>query len=140
MPNRLFVPYIPLLKTTLVVEDNSIIRLDIEETLRSFGIELVSGASTLEAALQMAEVENIGFAILDFEIGRKTSLPVAQRLVQMGIPVLFLTAYGNDVELPPELSHLTILAKPFTTSLLAEGILRSLNVTGGLRTGVSSDA
>ena len=38
-----------LLDACLVVEDDSIIRLDLEETLRGFGLKRVHGAGTLDA-------------------------------------------------------------------------------------------
>ena len=68
------------------------------------------------------------------------SLPVAEKLVAKGIPVLFLTAYGANVGLPPQLSHLTVLAKPFTSSLLAEAVLQSLQVAGLLQENSESAA
>jgi CheY-like chemotaxis protein len=139
MQDSLLAPYLCLLKASLVVEDDPIIRLDIQDTLRSLGVQEVRGASTLNTASEMAESTEIGFAILDYELGRDNSLPVAEKLMAKGIPVLFLTAYGKEVGLPPQLSHLTVLAKPFTSRLLVEAVLQSLQVAGLLKQENESD-
>ena len=48
-------------------------------------------------------------------------------LTAKGIPALFLTAYGTSVDLPPNLSHVQVLAKPFSSDLLAEAMLKELD-------------
>ena len=115
-----------LLDGCLVVEDQSIIRIDLEETLRGFGFRNVHGASTSEAAARIAASSEIRFALLDYELGSCTSLQVAEALVAKGIPAVFLTAYGTSVELPPGLAHLQVLAKPFSAELLEDALRKAL--------------
>lgn len=122
-----------LLDGCLVVEDQSIIRIDLEETLRGFGFRNVHGASTSEAAAKIAATAEIRLAILDYELGCGTSVHVAEALVAKGIPAVFLTAYGAGVELPPGLAHLQVLAKPFSADLLAKALRKALE-------GISEDA
>ena len=117
-----------LLDACLVVEDDSIIRLDLEETLRGFGLKRVHGAGTLDAGLELASVANISFAVLDFNLGRADTVPIAMALAARGIPVVFLTAYGTAMELPPALAHLEVIAKPFSSDLLAEALLKAFAV------------
>lgn len=117
-----------LLDACLVVEDDSIIRLDLEETLRGFGLKRVHGAGTLDAGLELASVANISFAVLDFNLGRADTVPIAMALAARGIPVVFLTAYGAAVELPPALAHLEVIAKPFSSELLAEALLKAFDL------------
>ncbi len=114
-----------LLDGCLVVEDDSIIRLDIEETLRGFGIRCVLGASTIEAAAQIVDKASVRFAVLDYEVGRSNTVAVAGQLVAKGIPAVFLTAYGRGIELPPALAHLQVISKPFSSALLAEALLKA---------------
>ncbi|MFN4140847.1 response regulator [Aestuariivirga sp.] len=110
----------------LVVEDDSIIRLDLEEMLRSFGLRQVLGASSVAAARLIAETAGIRFAVLDYEVGRCNTLEIAETLASRGIPAMFLTGYGAGLELPDSLAHLPVLSKPFTAELLAEALLRTL--------------
>jgi len=130
MDNPLRSAPVELLDACLVVEDDSIIRLDLEETLKGFGLRCVHGASSLEAAAKIIASSQIRFALLDFNVGATNTIPVAEALMARGIPAVFLTAYGAAVELPPELSHIQVLAKPFSTDRLAEAMLKELeNVT-----------
>lgn len=117
---------VELLDQCLVVEDNSIIRLDLEETLKGFGLKHVHGASTLEAAAAIIAASPIRFAVLDYNVGTSNTVAMAEALAASGVPALFLTAYGTAVELPPGLAHLQVLAKPFSSDLLAEAMLREL--------------
>jgi CheY-like chemotaxis protein len=119
-----------LLGTCLVVEDDSIIRLDIEETLRGFGFSCVLGASTLEAAADLAATAALAFAVLDYEIGRCNTVALAEQLLARGVPLVFLTAHGQGVELPPSLAGLQVVGKPYSSAMLAEALLRTFAATG----------
>lgn len=128
MEERLHAARIELLDQCLVVEDDSIIRLDLEETLKGFGLKHVHGASTLEAAAQIIASSPIRFAVLDFNLGQANTVAVAEALTARGVPAVFLTAYGSAVELPPSLSHVQVLAKPFSSELLVQAMLKELDV------------
>lgn len=117
---------VELLDHCLVVEDDSIIRLDLEQTLKGLGLTHVHGASTLEAAAAILEAEPIRFAVLDYVVGGSTTVAVAEALAARGVPMLFLTAYGKSIELPAKLAHLQVLSKPFSTDLLAAAIQHEL--------------
>ncbi|MFO1132895.1 MAG: response regulator [Hyphomicrobiales bacterium] len=117
---------VELLDQCLVVEDDSIIRLDLEETLRGFGLKNVHGASTLEVATAIIASSPIRFAVLDYVIGSSNTVAVAEVLAARGVPTLFLTAHGKSVELPAGLAHLQVLSKPFSSDLLAAAILKEL--------------
>lgn len=119
-----------LLGTCLVVEDDSIIRLDLEETLRGFGFKCVIGAATLEAAAGLASARTFGFAVLDFELGRDNTIPIAELLAQRGVAAVFLSAHGERIDLPPALRHLQVIGKPFSSALLSDAILRALGLAG----------
>jgi response regulator NasT len=119
-----------LLGTCLVVEDDSIIRLDIEETLRGFGFSCVIGASTLEAAAELAATASLGFAVLDYEIGRCNTVALAEQLLARGVPLVFLTAHGDGVELPPSLAGLQVVGKPYSSGMLADALLSTFADTG----------
>ena len=110
----------------LVVEDDSIIRLDIEEALRSFGFACVLGASTLEAAEEIAAKSAIALAVLDYEVGRCNTAGLAEQLLARGIPAVFLTAHGGGIEVPPSLAPLQVIAKPFSSPMLAEALLKAM--------------
>lgn len=126
MKNPLHSAPIELLEACLVVEDDSIIRLDLEETLKGFGLKQIHGASSVEAAARIIASSEIRFAVLDYNVGPGNTVEVAQSLAARGIPAMFLTAYGTSVELPPGLSHLQVLSKPFSSDALAQALLTEL--------------
>jgi CheY-like chemotaxis protein len=121
-----FASTLRLLEACLVLEDDSIIRLDIEDTLRQFGMKDIRSAASLTAASSLVFDADIRFAILDYEIGKTNSISIAETLLARGVPMMFLTAYGKDVQLPAALSHIPVLAKPFTTEMLAAAVLAAV--------------
>lgn len=127
MDNPLNSARVELLDRCLVVEDDSIIRIDLEATLRGFGLRHVHAAPTVEAAQSIIANAEIRFAVLDYNVGNVNTVAMAEALAARGVPALFLTAYGTSVELPPSLSHLQVLSKPFSTDLLAAAMLKELD-------------
>lgn len=104
--------------TALVVEDNIIIALDAEEMLQELGAERVETAASVREALQLIEMSTPGFALLDLNLGSETSLPVAQRLRELGVSVIFATGYGDNHSIPPNLRDIPVVDKPFTIASL----------------------
>ena len=126
MPRDLIAARLGAPRSFLVVEDDSLIRLDLQDTLTQLGAGSSSGVSSALQALDLLAKQKFAFAILDFQLRDGTSLGVAEALLHMGIPFLFLTAYGKEIDLPASLRHVPVLPKPFTTALLAEAVLQAL--------------
>jgi CheY-like chemotaxis protein len=110
----------------LVVEDDSLIRLDLQDTLNQLGVGSCSGASSVVQALDLIAKHEFAFSVLDFQLRDGTSVSLAEALLRRGVPFLFLTAYGKEIDLPASLTHVPVLPKPFTTALLAEAVLQAL--------------
>lgn len=98
----------------LLVEDSLIIAMDAEDILISLGAERVVTANGVVQAMAEIEREPIAVAVLDFNLGTETSLPVALELVKRGIPFVFATGYGEQLVLPAELDDRGVLKKPYT--------------------------
>ncbi|MEM6621918.1 MAG: HWE histidine kinase domain-containing protein [Pseudomonadota bacterium] len=100
---------------TLIVEDNFVIASDLQQDLESYGFQNVEVAATLGIALELLESEMPTFAILDVNLGRgQTSERVAEKLLQHGVPFMFVTGYGEQHTLPPYMARLPRLTKPVT--------------------------
>lgn len=108
----------------LVVEDEMLISMIIEEALTNLGCEIVGPASSLETALRLARDEVIDAAFLDVTIRGGQVFPVAEILMQRGIPFVFSSGYG-DWALPEALQGHRRLTKPFTVGEL-EAMARTL--------------
>ncbi|PCD02565.1 two-component system sensor histidine kinase/response regulator [Sphingomonas spermidinifaciens] len=98
----------------LLVEDSLIIAMDAEDILISLGAERVVTANGVAQALLELDREQIAVAVLDFNLGSETSLPVALELDRRGIPFVFATGYGEQLVLPPEIEARGVLKKPYT--------------------------
>lgn len=117
-------PVVPgLLKgrNVLLVEDNMIIAMDGEDALRDLGADVVTAASVGRAHEAIA-IQSVDLAVLDFNLGHETSLPIADMLAERGIPFLFATGYGDGLELPTRFEAVTLLKKPYSGATLAQAL------------------
>lgn len=108
-------------RSILLVEDSLIIALDAEDILTRFGA-LVQTASTPEAAHDLLDRGGIDLAILDINLGDRTSFGIADRLTELGIPFFFASGYGEQANLPMALRASAVVQKPYTTHNLAKAI------------------
>jgi CheY-like chemotaxis protein len=111
----------------LIVEDDPIIALDFEDTILGFGVQLVRTAGNVAKALELIADRTPDFALLDVGLVREKSFAVAERLVTLKIPFVFVTGYGRDVRLPEALAGMPRLPKPYSTDALAAALKRRLD-------------
>ena len=105
----------------LVVEDETLIAIDIELALEALGCEVVGPTGKLETALLLASGEELDAAILDVTVRGGKTFPVAEQLLTRGIPFVLASGYG-DWALPEHLRDQPRLIKPFTSAQLEEMI------------------
>ena len=95
----------------LIVEDEIVVAMDLISIIRDAGAEVVGPAMSVREALRLIASHEIIAAILDVNLGKEDSLPVAQCLEAAGIPFVFHT--GNGDKLSPNLwPHAPIIKKP----------------------------
>lgn len=82
----------------LVVEDESIVRKDIERSLIKLGYNVVANADNGERALELAREKKPDLALMDIQIkGDMTGIDTAEAIKQeMDIPVIYLTAFADE--------------------------------------------
>ncbi|MCK1719763.1 response regulator [Bradyrhizobium sp. 141] len=108
----------------LVVEDDPIIAIDFEDRLFGFGVTSVRTVGSVRQALGAIANRPPDFALLDVELTRETSFAVAERLVALKIPFVFVTGYGAEARIPPEFAGRPRLQKPCSSDAL-EAALRT---------------
>ena len=109
----------------LVAEDETIIRLDLKETLERAGFEVCGEARDGEEAVELAREEKPDLAVLDVKMPRVDGIEAARRiLAERPIPIVMLTAYGHDelVTRAVEAGVFAYLVKPFRESDLLPAI------------------
>jgi two-component SAPR family response regulator len=112
-------------KRILVVEDEALIAVMVEDMLSEMGGEVVGPAGTIEEALALARTEMLDAAVLDVNVRGQRIDPVAEVLMERGVPVLFATGYG-EVRLASG-TQATVIDKPYTQDKLARGVAAAMN-------------
>ena len=109
----------------LLAEDETIIRLDLRQTLERAGFEICGEARDGEEAVELARSEKPDLAVLDVKMPRLDGIEAARRiLAERPIPIVMLTAYGQDelVARAVEAGVFGYLVKPFRDTDLLPAI------------------
>jgi len=106
-------------KKVLLVEDSLIIALDAEDLLNRLGAESVTTESSAVGAIAAVETDRLDLAILDINLGDHDSVPIANRLSDLGVPFVFATGYGEQSQLPDNHKAKPVVQKPYTLASLS---------------------
>ena len=105
-------------KHVLIVEDDALIALELEDTLREAGYAVVGPAGSVHAALGcLADHRFLAGAVLDINLGDEDVFSVADALSSARIPFLFLTGHSNAV-LPSRHKKRPVIRKPYLPATL----------------------
>jgi CheY-like chemotaxis protein len=107
----------------LIVEDDPLLRLDLEDRMERFGVKSVRSAGDAAMALRLIAERAPSFALLDVGLAREKSFTVAARLAELGIPFVFITGYGRDT-VPEAFADRLRLTKPCSTETLQSVLQR----------------
>lgn len=107
----------------LVVEDEALLATETAALLGSLGYEPVGPAATLDEALALAATErDLAAAILDLNLGGRSSLVVADVLEARGVAVIFATGYADAPDPVPQERRRPVVQKPVTPGRLADAL------------------
>jgi len=115
----------PAAPRLMIVEDESIVALDLRDNLESLGYSVVGVAASQAAALRLAQQERPDLVLMDINLGRGgDGIEAASALRELNdVPVVYLTAYAESEMLSRAAATAPYgyLLKPFE--------LRELNAT-----------
>lgn len=103
----------------LLVEDSLIIALDAEDAIERLGADEVITASSIPGGLEAIDAFKPTLAMLDINLGDSMSFAIADRLLELGIPFVFASGYGEQAHLPELHAARTVLQKPYTLENIA---------------------
>lgn len=113
-------------QSVLLVEDSLIISLDAEDIVARLGADNITTQATTQGALDFLETAKPSLAILDINLGDRTSFPIADRLLELGVPFIFASGYGEQASLPPEHRNRPVVQKPYTLENVAAALMEIL--------------
>jgi CheY-like chemotaxis protein len=105
----------------LVVEDESMIRLLLDDMLRQLGYTMTAEAGALGEAMTAAKQANFDLAILDVDLDGDSITPVAELLSTRGVPFVFASGYDEPAAAKPY-AGVPLLEKPFQIEALARAL------------------
>ncbi len=103
----------------LVVEDEYLIRMLLEDMLVDLGYDVAAAVGTIAEAREAASTGDFQAAILDVNLDGQEVFPLADILVERGLPFVFVTGYGEG-SLPDPYRSRPALQKPFQAERLKE--------------------
>jgi DNA-binding response OmpR family regulator len=109
------------MKRAFLVEDEGVVALLIESMLSELGYQVIGPIPRLAKALDVARDEQFDIAVLDVNLNGSASFPIADLLLEKGVPFVFATGYGAP-GIPSYLSSHAVLQKPFKMQQLAAAI------------------
>jgi CheY-like chemotaxis protein len=112
--------------TILVVEDETIIALDLQMLLESLGFDVYGPVPTGETSVKAASFFRPDVVLMDVKLKGKMSGIDAADIIHnhLRIPVIYLTAYGDEATLKETsaIPSFGYIRKPFLESEVEESI------------------
>ena len=106
----------------LVVEDEYFVADDLVQALTRLGAEVLGPVATREEALDLlASGERIDLAVLDINLQGESVFPVADTLIEQGVPFVFATGY-DQTAIPAQYQQVLRWEKPFAPEALAQAL------------------
>jgi response regulator NasT len=108
----------------VVAEDESLIRMDIVETLKDQGFDVVGEAGDGLKAIELANELKPDLMVMDIKMPDMDGLSAAEQIAKLRIPVVFLTAFNQQelVTRASEVGAMAFLVKPFSPEDLLPAI------------------
>ena len=111
----------------LVVEDNTLIAMDLEEILKTYGCQVVGPSCSVTEALTLLADGSVDVAVVDYLLEDGTAAPLAKALDEKGIPYAICTCARED-EICSLYPRTPILGKPYNpddVSLVVNSLMAS---------------
>jgi DNA-binding response OmpR family regulator len=115
--------------SVLIVEDEPLVAMELEDTVRQAGFHVRACVGSLEKALSVVRAGELDVAVLDCNLRGESIVPVAAALEQRHKPFLFVSGYGRS-HLPLQYAEAPFVPKPFEPAALVcalENLLRHLD-------------
>ena len=117
-----------LASRVLIIEDESIIALDLESMMKELGHEVVGIAATRDEAVRQAVARKPGLVLADVRLADGSSGidAVADILRSFDVPVIFITAYPERLLTGERPEPTYLITKPFLSETVKAAVGQAL--------------
>jgi two-component sensor histidine kinase/CheY-like chemotaxis protein len=122
-------PFVLVGNRIMVAEDEAVVSLALCEALTELGFEVVGPYGNRAEALRAAHTANFDAAILDVNLNGDLIYPVAQILIERGLPFIFVTGYGPE-SIDERFHNIVALPKPVDATLLGQVLVCKESLLG----------
>jgi CheY-like chemotaxis protein len=109
----------------LIVEDEPLLRLNLEDMLTELGYVIAGSEGSVPKGLLLAQSEAIDVAVLDINVSGTRIDPVCHALKARNIPFVLTTGYDEDGLIDQGLAS-AMIEKPFTQEALQRALEAAL--------------
>jgi DNA-binding NtrC family response regulator len=109
----------------LVVEDQQLIALEIAAMLEELGHEVVGPFGGLEQAEEAVAQGDFDMAVLDINLEGAFIFPLAEQLVQRGVPFVLSSGYDDLTRFPDSLQAAPRIEKPYGMNSLSAALSKA---------------
>ena len=103
--------------------------METEDVLVDGGYVVVGPAVDVDTALSFIAETSIDAAVLDVNLSGEDVFPVAEKLHELSIPFLFLTAYPSSVLSSTAFAQCVVVEKPFLSDRLLTQLAKLLEIS-----------
>jgi ActR/RegA family two-component response regulator len=107
-------------KRILVVEDDYLLAQDVAAAVAESGGEVIGPVPSANRAINSINLEGVDGAVVDVRLQDGPAYVVADLLVNLGVPFVFLT--GNSKMIPARFSSVAVFEKPGELGEVAKAI------------------
>src|SRR5918995_2719270 len=109
-------------RRVLIVEDEYFLADDLSQAVAQLEAEVLGPVATCEDAFDLLSTgEQIDLAVLDINLEGEAVFPVADTLIEQGVPFLFATGY-DQTAIPAQYQQVPRWEKPFAPEALAQAL------------------
>ncbi len=120
-------------KKIFIVEDDALLLCELEDLVLQLGFEIASTAVSVDIALSHLDAGLMpDLALLDLNLNGASSEPIADQLVALGVPVIFVSGYGSG-GLSERFAGAEVVQKPYSDTDLAGALERALGTRAKLQ-------
>jgi CheY-like chemotaxis protein len=109
-------------RTVLLAEDELLVAMDIEASLRELGCEVIGPGATVAEVERLAEHPDLDGAVLDVNLRGVKVFGALPPLLARGLPVLLSSGYDEAILFPDEFRDLPVLVKPYDARRLGAAL------------------